>query len=245
MPTSVATSPHGAGPVLEPAAAHGVVGIGDSLISGYGLSVGGVTCLSWAAWLSWALLDCCTLHAVNGAATGIVVRDQLPLLAGRYRVGCVGAGTNDLLTFDPQGYSAGMETLLHRVRDHADVVVVATLPLQLRTPHLQDVRLAQTVITMNRLIRSAAAAAGAVLVDVEQGLRAPYRMGPDGQHPTSLGQLEVATLAARALAAMGFSLARHLPDPDTVTVPPSERVAWQALPNPGRTGFRDRRRRES
>ena len=212
----------------EPASArHGVVAVGVWLMSGYGLSLGGVTAQSWAVWLAWALADCCTLHAVNGAAAGEVVRDQLPLLRGRYRLACGGTGANDLIGFTEKAFTASVAELLRGLRRHADVVVFTTLPLlHPRTTELSARKALSRLSTMNRLIRVEAHTAGAVLVDLERALRAPFRMGPDRQHPTSLGQLEVARSAAVALDAAGVRFARHLPDPTVVVVPPSEQAMY-------------------
>lgn len=229
---------------------HCVVGLGDSLMSGYGVALAGVTAQSWAGWLAWALADCCTVHAVNGAAADDVVRDQLPLLQGRYRLACGGTGANDLPGFQGARFAAAVAELLQKMQQHADVVAFATLPLHLRSPDLGARQAQATVTTMNRLIRTATRSAGAVLVDLENALHAPFRMGPDGQHPTSLGQLEVARTAAVALDAAGVRFARHLPDPAAVEVPAADRALYDGSPPPSLGGWnavtswrRDRARR--
>lgn len=217
----------------EPASArHGVVGLGDSLMTGYGLAIGGVTAQSWAAWLAWALDDCCTLHAVNGVAADAVLRDQLPLLRDRYRLACGGIGANDLVGFDEARFATVVADLLHGLQAHADVVALATLPLQLRTSELSDRQAVSRITAVNRVIRERTRQAGAVLVDVEQALQAPLRVSPDGRHPTSLGTLEVARAAAVALDAAGLRFARHLPDPAAVQVSPADRALHDGAPQP-------------
>lgn len=74
---------------------HGVVGVGDSFMNGYGLPVAGVACRSWGAWLAWARTTCFTQLAVDGATVEQVLRDQTPLLQGPFDLGVFWAGTND------------------------------------------------------------------------------------------------------------------------------------------------------
>jgi lysophospholipase L1-like esterase len=197
---------------------HGVVALGDSLVTGYGLALGGVSSQSWAGWLSWALADCCTVHAVNGATTAQVARDQLPLLVGDYRLGLVCVGANDLAGMDAAAVGSLLAEICRDVRRHADIGAVATLPRAIRIPGLSWRQTVLRTERLNELIRLAAAGTGTVLVDLEEALVGRWSLSPDRQHPTSLGHLEAAKVAAVALDAVGMRFARHLPDTADVVV---------------------------
>jgi hypothetical protein len=199
------------------------VGIGDSLLTGYGLALGGVSALSWAWWIAWALPGCITLHAVNGATAQHVVRDQLPLLHGRYRLsfGCIGA--NDLVDLDEQQFASSLVELCSALKQHAEVPAVATLPARLRTGKLSWRQTVFRTQQVNHQIRLAASSLEVILVDLEPALTGRWSMAPNGQHPTSIGQLEAAHVAAAALDGAGVRFARHIPDPGSIEVSPEER----------------------
>lgn len=207
---------------------HGVVALGDSLLSGYGPALGGVSAVSWAGWIAWALPGCLTLHAVNGARTQQVLQDQVPLLKGRFRLAFVCVGANDLDAYDEVRYADGLAEICRSVRRNADIVAVATLPRCLRVPGLSKDESAALTERLNLQVRGVAGSCGAVVVDLEAALSGAWRMAPDGQHPTSLGQLEAARVAAVALDEVGVHFARHLPDPDLVTVPTVDQRAYEA-----------------
>jgi hypothetical protein len=61
-----------------------VVAVGDRLLIGFGLALGGVSAESSVASIAWAAHDCLTLLAVNAASTAQVVQDQLPMLHGKF-----------------------------------------------------------------------------------------------------------------------------------------------------------------
>jgi hypothetical protein len=197
---------------------HGVVAVGDSWLTGYGLPLGGLTCMSWAGWLAWGLVTCLTQHAVNGATAAQVARDQLPLLAGhRYRLGLAWPGVNDLSHLDPDAFTTTTRLTCTALAACSDVVAVATLPTALRLPDLGWRATAVAVGTANDVVRRVAATSGVALVELSDALTGRWDMAPDRQHPTSIGQLAAARIAARALEPL--ALARELPDPAGVGVP--------------------------
>jgi lysophospholipase L1-like esterase len=174
----------------------------------------GVTALSWAQWLARALDLPYTSHAVNGAVVADVVREQAPRVRDAHEVGCLYAGVNDVrapgfaLAPFAQAHAAALRALAAR----ADVVLTATIPLDLGRPRAG----AEKVAAANAAIRAGAAAAGALVVALEDVGGWPLVL-PDAVHPTALGQVEIAERAARALAAAGQRVQaapRALADPD-------------------------------
>lgn len=200
-----------------------MVAVGDSLLTGFGPALGGVSAQSWAAWIAWSLAGCTTVHAVNGARVQQVVDDQLPLLDGRYRVGFACCGANDYDDFDPDRFSSQLEQICLALRRHCEVAAVATLPLRLRVPRLSWRSTEALTRRLNADVRDVAQACDLLVVELEPGLTGRWSMAADGQHPTSLGQLEAARLAARALDTAGVRFARHLPDPTDVPVSEADR----------------------
>lgn len=208
---------------------HGVVAVGDSWMTGYGLPLGGVSCLSWAGWLAWALSTCITPHGVNGARAVQVARDQLPLLAGhRYRLGAAWFGANDVAHLDAATFEADVREVCTRLRASADVVAIGTLPTAMRVPDRGWRATEDAVRTANDAIRQAAVQADAVVVELEDALNNRWSMAPDRQHPTSLGQLEAASMAALALSSL--PLRRVLPDPNAFAVSTAHRRLYDVAP---------------
>ena len=202
---------------------HGVVAVGDSLLTGYGLALGGVSCLSWGGWLAWALGTCLTQHAVNGATTPQVARDQLPLLRGRYRLGVTWLGANDLGRLDPDRFEREVAAVCAALQSCCETVAVATLPRSLRGAGSSWRHEAAVRDEANARIRQVADATGVVLVELAEALVGPWSVAPDRHHPTSIGHLEAAHCAATALDAAHLRFARHLPDLAAVQVPKTER----------------------
>jgi hypothetical protein len=207
---------------------HGVVAVGDSWLSGYGLALAGVSCTSWAAWLSWALNVCCTQHAVNGATAEQAARDQVPLLRGRYRLGVAWLGANDLSRFDPSRYGASLTTVCTALLASCDVVAVGTLPASVRVPDMGWRGVGAVRQRANIIIRQVVGETSCLLVELEDELTGPWSMAPDRQHPTSVGQLEVAAVAAQRLDAVGVRFLRHLPDVAALHVSDIERELYDA-----------------
>lgn len=212
------------------AAEHGVVAVGDSLLTGYGPALGGLSSQSWGGWLAWAQTTCFTSHAVNGVRADQVVRDQLPLLTSRYRFGVTCSGANDLTHLDPVAFEAAVERICTALLACSDVAAIATLPATIRTGDMSWRRTALQRTASNAIVRQVAARTGVVLVELEEALTSPFSMAPDHQHPTSIGQLEVAHVAAGALTAAGVRFTRHLPDPAEVRLGDDERRLYVVSP---------------
>lgn len=209
-----------------PEPTHGVVAVGDSLMTGYGLALGGLTAASWASWISWAMPDCLTMHAVNGSTAQQTVRDQLPLLQGRFRLAVCATGANDIEILDEQRFAQALTELCRTLDDHADLTAIATLPLRMRTPRLSWRQAMRRTQEVNHQIRLVADALDIVLIELEPALTGRWSMAPDNQHPTSLGHLEAAHVAAAALDRAGLRFGRHLPDADAILVPANERQLY-------------------
>ncbi|MCW2570937.1 MAG: hypothetical protein JWO88_995 [Frankiales bacterium] len=169
---------------------HGVVALGDSWLTGYGLPLAGLSCLSWAGWLAWAV--------------------------------CTG------------------------LQKSCDVVAIATLPAAMRTPDLSWRANVDAVHRINDSVREAAAATGVVLVELQDALTGTWAMAPDRQHPTSLGQLEAAHVAAGSLSSV--TLLRALPDPADRTLPTVQKrlydVSIRDRVRGGLVSLRQRERRD-
>lgn len=205
---------------------HGVVGIGDSFMKGYGLPLAGITCSSWGAWLAWALMTCFTQVAVDNATCEQVLRDQVPLLQSDYRLGVVWLGANDIAHLDPRLFRERLSALCFSAGSRTRTLAVGTLPARLTSPGASQQAHEHARNEVNAAIRQVVAASGAVLVDVEHALDSTWSMSPDGEHPTGLGQLAAAHAAAAALDARGLRFARHLPSVASLRPTASEQLQF-------------------
>jgi lysophospholipase L1-like esterase len=174
-----------------------VLGLGDSISCGPEEGAFGVPPRTWAQWLAEALDLPFHKLAVPGATTPWIADALLPHARADYALACVGVGTNDVrsLDWDGRSFAAALERILAGLAERAARVCVATIPLDLGRPPAGPAKVGE----INALIRAAAAAHGAVVVDLDdlQGWRLLF---PDAVHPTALGQLEIARRAAGALA---------------------------------------------
>lgn len=213
-------------------AGHGVVGVGDSFMNGLGLPLGGVSCTSWGSWLAWALSTCFTRLAVDGATCEHALRDQMPLLQGRYRLGAVWLGANDIARLEPEAFERRLTALSVAMSPHCHTIALATLPAALTALGASQRGHAGARQELNARVRSVAAATGAVLVELEGALDGTWLMAPDHEHPTALGQLTAAHAAAAALDAHGMHFARHLPPVQHLQPTPAERrLYWPDPPS--------------
>ncbi|GAC1441547.1 MAG: hypothetical protein NVSMB55_09650 [Mycobacteriales bacterium] len=223
---------------------HGVVGVGDSFMNGYGIPLGGVTCTSWGSWLGWALNTCFTRLAVDGASCEQVLRDQLPLLAGHYRLGAVWLGANDVARLEPERFESRLTALSEAMTRHCQTIAMATLPAALTSTASSQRAHAAAREELNARVRSVAARTGAVLVELDDALERVGLMAPDHEHPTALGQLTAAHAAAAALDADGMRFARHLPPVvDRQPTPAELRLYWPDPPSRLRRAVAAARRR--
>jgi lysophospholipase L1-like esterase len=176
----------------------GLVALGDSITNGHGEPALGVHPQSWAQWVAEVLDLPFHKLATDGAQTADVLREQVPRLHGRYDVGCVYAGVNDVRApgFDAAAYERDLRAIVDAVASRSERVVLATIPLDLGRP-----RAAPKPAIANGIIRDIAAHAGpAIVVELDDLAGAPFLL-PDEVHPTARGQLEIADRAARALGA--------------------------------------------
>jgi lysophospholipase L1-like esterase len=172
------------------------LGLGDSISCGPEEGVFGVPPRSWAQWLAEALDLPFHKLAQPGATTPWIADALLRRARSDYALACVGVGTNDVrsLAWDPQTFEVALERILGGLAARAARICVATVPLDLGRPPA-----GAKVAELNAIVRSAAAARNAVVVDLDD-LRGWRLLFPDAVHPTALGQLEIARRAAEALA---------------------------------------------
>lgn len=175
----------------------GLVALGDSITNGGGNMAFGVYPRSWAHWLALALELPYTGLASDGAVAATVVAEQLPALRGRYDVGALYVGVNDVrsVDWDEPAYARDLAAAAGALAGCCERVVVLTVPLDVGRP-----RAGAKVRGCNATIRRVAAETGAVVAPLDD-LRGHRLVLPDAVHPTALGQLELADRAARALAA--------------------------------------------
>jgi hypothetical protein len=117
----------------------------------------------------------------------------------RYRLGCLHIGVNDVraLDWEPEAFAADLRTVLAFLGERCERIVVLTIPVDLGRP-----RAGAKVEIANALIESAAAAAGATIVDL-RGFRGRGVLMADHVHPTALGQVAIAERVLDRLAAEG------------------------------------------
>jgi lysophospholipase L1-like esterase len=179
--------------------ASGVVVIGDSISAACSLdlAIGGVGAMTWAERIADTLGQPLTVHAKSGAATNQMISDLLPKLAGQYRIGLVYAGINNVLSARKErrsGFEADMETILRVTAEHADRVLVMTMPDALGAigvPWAYGPAMRQRVDTGNRAIRAAAQRMNAEVIPAPD-LGSDERVWSDYIHLTSLGHLAMA-----------------------------------------------------
>jgi lysophospholipase L1-like esterase len=177
----------------------GLVALGDSITNGRGTMVMGVTPKSWAQWLAEALDLPYTCRARDGALTADVVREQLPRVRSDYDVACLYTGVNDVrdLDWDASAFERDLRTALTTLRERAEHVVTLTIPLGLGRPPA-----GAKVGEANAIIRGLAQETGAACGDLD-AFHGTQAVMPDAVHPTAVGQLRMADVAAHALAQAG------------------------------------------
>jgi lysophospholipase L1-like esterase len=183
----------------------GVLAFGDSITNGGGELQWGVALQSWALWLARGLGVPYTPFATDGARIGDVLRGQVPAAAerspqGRYDVGCLYVGVNDVraLDWDRAAFERGHREVLAHVARRCERVLTATVPLDLGRP-----RAGAKVHEVNAAIESSARAHGALVLDLS-GFCARNLVMADHVHPTAFGQIAIAERALDVLAADGL-----------------------------------------
>lgn len=205
----------------------GVLALGDSITNGGGELQWGVALQSWALWVARGLGLPFTGYAVDGARAADVVNEQIPEFerrtaasGGRYELGCVYIGVNDVRAtdWDLDSFSLEFDRALRFLGERCDRVLTATAPLDLGRP-----RAGSRVNQLNAAIERAAAERGALVLDL-RGFGARNMVMTDHVHPTAFGQIEIAERALDLLAADG---ARVRVRPSTLIR--YETTRWQRL----------------
>jgi lysophospholipase L1-like esterase len=194
----------------------GVLAFGDSITNGGGELQWGVALQSWALWVARGLGLPYTGYATDGARVGDVVGAQIPAFVarsdGRYDLGCLYIGVNDVraLDWDAREFEAGFQEALAFLRSRCERVLTVTAPLDLGRP-----RAGAKVEELNEVVRRA----GALVLDLSD-FGARNLLMPDHVHPTAFGQIAIAEQALDVLAADGMS----------VKVRPSSLITYEITP---------------
>jgi lysophospholipase L1-like esterase len=181
----------------------GVLALGDSITNGGGELQWGVALQSWALWTARGLGVPYSAHAVDGARVEDVLRTQVPAVSdGRYDVGCLYIGANDVRApdWDRESFERGHSTALGFLAERCDRVLTVTVPLDLGRP-----RAGVRVEEVNSAIEASARRAGALVLDL-RGFGARNLVMADHVHPTAFGQIAIAEQALDVLAADGLSV---------------------------------------
>ena len=180
----------------------GVLAFGDSITNGGGELQWGVALQSWAMWTARSLGLPYSGYAVDGAVVSDVVDRQMPAFVsrtgdrGRYDVGCLYIGVNDVRRpdWDPGSFAAGHARALGFLAARCDRVLAVTAPLRLGRPPA-----GAKVAELDAVIERAAAEHDALVVDLRD-FGARNQVMVDRVHPTAFGQIAI---AERALAVLG------------------------------------------
>jgi lysophospholipase L1-like esterase len=198
----------------------GVLAFGDSITNGGGELQRGVALQSWALWVARALGLPYSGYAVDGAEVLDVLGSQIPSFlaraadpAGRYDVGCLYIGTNDVrrVEWDAAAFERDFRQALGFVAERSERTLTLTVPFDLGRP-----RAGAKVEDLNVAIERVAAEVGALVLDL-RGFRGRRVLMADHVHPTAFGQIEIAERALAVLAADGVE----------VRVQPSELISYE------------------
>jgi lysophospholipase L1-like esterase len=185
-----------------------VLAFGDSITNGGGELQWGVALQSWALWTARGLGVPYTPYAVDGATAGDVVRAQIPTFRatcarpeGRWDLGCLYVGTNDVRTveWDATQFGASLREGLEFLAGRCDRLLTATIPLDLGRPRAGAAKVEEA----NAAIETEAARAGALVVDLRR-FSARNLVMTDHVHPTAFGQIAIAERALDVLAEAGM-----------------------------------------
>ena len=181
----------------------GVLAFGDSITNGGGELQWGVALQSWALWLARGLGLPYTPHAVDGARVGDVLRVQVPAVGdGRYDLGCLYVGVNDVraLDWDRASFEREYDEALGFMAERCDRLLTATVPVDVGRPRAGD-----KVGEANDAIEASARRHGALVLDLRD-FGARNLLMPDHVHPTAFGQIAIAERALDLLAAEGLEV---------------------------------------
>src|SRR4051812_3459430 len=148
----------------------GVLALGDSITNGGGELQWGVALQSWAMWTARGLGVPYSGYAIDGARIDDVLDAEIPRFRtgtadpdGRYAIGCLYIGVNDVraLDWDESYFEPRYREALAFIAARCDRTLTATLPLDLGRP-----RAGGKVEDANRLIERVAADLGALVMDL-------------------------------------------------------------------------------
>jgi lysophospholipase L1-like esterase len=188
----------------------GVLAFGDSITNGGGELQWGVALQSWALWVARGLGLPYTGHAVDGARARDVVVEQIPAFVARsahprarYELGCLYIGVNDVRApdWEPEGFAGNLHRALGFLTARCERTLTATAPIDLGRP-----RPGTKVLELNAIVRAAATAAGALVLELS-GFGGRSLVMADHVHPTALGQIAIAERALDVLGAAGMRVA--------------------------------------
>lgn len=187
----------------------GVLAFGDSITNGGGELQWGVALQSWALWVARGLGLPFTTYAVDGAFVSDVLASQIPAFQARtahpqarYELGCLYIGVNDVRApgWDASAFERSLRLALGFLREHCDVVLSATAPLDLGRPR------ARGVAELDAAVLRVASELGALVVDLRD-FRGRNLVMADHVHPTAIGQVAIAERALGVLEGDGMPVA--------------------------------------
>jgi lysophospholipase L1-like esterase len=206
----------------------GVLAFGDSITNGGGELQRGVALQSWALWTARGLGLPYTPYATDGADVGTVLHDQIPAFErraaepdGRYELGCLYIGTNDVRGFDwdPFAYEHALGEAMAFLAVRCERTLTATIPLDLGRPPA-----GAKVQDANAIIERCARETRALVVDLT-GFRGRRVLMADHVHPTAFGQIAIAERALDVLERDGMTVQTR----PTQLVSPSESTRVRRL----------------
>jgi lysophospholipase L1-like esterase len=203
----------------------GVLAFGDSITNAGGELQWGVALQSWALWTARALGLPYSGYAVDGATIADVLEAQIPAFGARaaepdgpFDVGCLYIGVNDVRApgYELERFVAGHASALRFLAERCGRVLCVTVPQRLGRPATDPA----LIDVLNGAVRANAAAAGALLVGLED-FGARNQVMVDHVHPTAFGQVAIARRALTVLAADGMQVRV---DPATLIAPSRGRL---------------------
>ncbi|WKN53752.1 GDSL-type esterase/lipase family protein [Rhodococcus opacus] len=163
-----------------------LVAVGDSIINGFNRPIAQVPALGFGQLLAQAMDLSYTRYAKGGSTSRDIVEQFIPRVRGRYDVGVLSCGTNDAYQrMSMADLEANLTKAVGHLSGHCDRVVVLTIPIS---------------VEATDVVRRVAATVPNVHV-VDAHVRGVRLLRADLIHPTSVGQMELADRAARALCA--------------------------------------------
>lgn len=191
------------------------MGLGDSLTEGVGDPMPGGRLRGWAELLAGALHEPLVRLAWRGASVPDVRRDQLPLALPQLGPGDLATllvGTNDVVgppAFDSDRYGEDLRACLEALAATGAMVLTGTLhEVDLAFPAWVRRRtgaLLERIDTLNEQVRGAAAATGALVLDLEalQDTDSAALLSIDRLHPSEVGHRAIAEAALDVLVDAG------------------------------------------